>query len=196
MTVFRNICVILVSAILVDNYVLSQFLGICPFLGVSEKTSSALGMSGAVIAVMTIAGAVTWPIHKYVLEPYDLTYLSTMAFILIIAMLVQCIEILLKRFIPALYNSLGVYLPLITTNCAVLGVTLLNVDQYGKFYEAVLNSFAAGIGFALALILFSGIREKLETCEIPKAFQGMPIALIAASITALSFAGFAGLFGI
>ncbi len=129
MTVFRNICVILVSAILVDNYVLSQFLGICPFLGVSKKTSSALGMSGAVIAVMTIAGAVTWPIHKYVLEPYDLTYLSTMAFILIIAMLVQCIEILLKRFIPALYNSLGVYLPLITTNCAVLGVTLLNVDQ-------------------------------------------------------------------
>ena len=157
MDVFKNIGIILVSAILVDNYVLAQFLGICPFLGVSKKTSGALGMSGAVTVVMTLAGAVTWPIYKYLLEPNDLSYLATMAFILIIAMLVQIVEILLKRFIPALYNSLGVYLPLITTNCAVLGVTLLNIDEFARFYEAVLNSFAAGIGFSLALILFSGI---------------------------------------
>ena len=196
MDVFKNIGIILVSAILVDNYVLAQFLGICPFLGVSKKTSGALGMSGAVTVVMTLAGAVTWPIYKYLLEPNELSYLATMAFILIIAMLVQIVEILLKRFIPALYNSLGVYLPLITPNCAVLGVTLLNIDEFARFYEAVLNSFAAGIGFSLALILFSGVREKLETSDIPKYFQGMPIALIAASITALSFAGFAGLFGI
>lgn len=196
MDVFKNICIILASAIFIDNYVLAQFLGICPFLGVSKKTSSALGMSGAVTVVMTLAGAVTWPIFKYLLEPNELGYLSTMAFILIIAMLVQIVEILLKRFIPSLYNSLGVYLPLITTNCAVLGVTLLNIEEFGLFYEAVINSFAAGIGFAIALILFSGIREKLESCDIPKCFRGMPIALIAASITALSFAGFAGLFGI
>ncbi|MDD6263198.1 MAG: RnfABCDGE type electron transport complex subunit A [Clostridiales bacterium] len=196
MDVFKNICVILVSAILVDNYVLCQFLGICPFLGVSKKTSSALGMSGAVTVVMTLAGLVTWPIYKYILAPFDLGYLSTMAFILIIAMLVQIVEILLKRFITSLYNALGVYLPLITTNCAVLGVTLLNIEKYEHFYEAVLNSFAAGVGFSLALILFSGIREKIESSDIPKAFRGMPIALIAASITALSFAGFAGLFGI
>ena len=196
MEVFKNICVILVSAILVDNYVLCQFLGICPFLGVSKKTSSALGMSGAVTVVMTLAGIVTWPIYKYVLVPFDLGYLSTMAFILVIAMLVQIVEILLKRFITSLYNALGVYLPLITTNCAVLGVTLLNIEKYERFYEAVLNSFAAGIGFSLALIIFSGIREKIESSDIPKAFRGMPVALIAASITALSFAGFAGLFGI
>ena len=187
---------IFISAIFVNNIVLSQFLGICPFLGVSKKTSSALGMSGAVTVVMTLAGIVTWPIYKYVLVPFDLGYLSTMAFILVIAMLVQIVEILLKRFITSLYNALGVYLPLITTNCAVLGVTLLNIEKYERFYEAVLNSFAAGIGFSLALIIFSGIREKIESSDIPKAFRGMPVALIAASITALSFAGFAGLFGI
>ncbi|MBR6739814.1 MAG: RnfABCDGE type electron transport complex subunit A [Clostridia bacterium] len=184
---------ILVSVILVDNFVLSKFLGICPFLGVSKKFSSAIGMSGAVTFVMALSAAATWPIYHFLLAPNDLGYLRTLTFILIIAMLVQIVEILLKRFIPALYSALGVYLPLITTNCAVLGVTLLNITEDYSFIESVVNAAGGGIGFGIALIMFSGVREKLETCNLPKAFRGMPAVLIAASIVSLSFAGFAGL---
>lgn len=184
---------ILVSVILVDNFVLSKFLGICPFLGVSKKFSSAIGMSGAVTFVMALSAAATWPIYRYILSPNNLGYLRTLTFILIIAMLVQIVEIVLKRFIPALYSALGVYLPLITTNCAVLGVTLLNITEKYNFIESVVNATGAGIGFGLALIMFSGIREKLDACDVPKAFKGMPSVLVAASIVSLSFAGFAGL---
>ena len=195
MELWKSISLILVGSIFVDNFVLSKFLGICPFLGVSKKTSSALGMSGAVTFVMTLSAAVTWPIFHYILEPYAMSYLKIIAFILIIATLVQIVEIVLKRFLPSLYASLGVYLPLITTNCAVLGVTILNIDNNYNFAESVVNAFGAGIGFSLALVMFSGVREKLESCDIPKAFQGIPSALIAASIVSLSFAGFSGLIG-
>ncbi|MBR5519272.1 MAG: electron transport complex subunit RsxA [Clostridia bacterium] len=195
MELWKSIAVILVGSIFVDNFVLSKFLGICPFLGVSKKTSSALGMSGAVTFVMTLAAAVTWPIYRFVLEPYAMSYLKIIAFILVIATLVQVVEIVLKRVLPSLYAALGVYLPLITTNCAVLGVTILNIDNNYGFIESVVNAFGAGIGFSLALVMFSGVREKLESCDIPKAFRGIPAALIAASIVSLSFAGFAGLIG-
>ena len=195
MDMWRGIAIILVGSIFVDNFVLSKFLGICPFLGVSKKTSSALGMSGAVTFVMTLSAAVTWPIFHYILEPNNISYLKIIAFILVIAMLVQIVEIILKRFSPSLYSALGVYLPLITTNCAVLGVTILNIDTGYAFGEAVVNAFGSGIGFSLALVMFSGIREKIEACDIPKAFRGIPSALIAASIVSLSFAGFTGLIG-
>ncbi|MBQ4048774.1 MAG: electron transport complex protein RnfA [Clostridia bacterium] len=195
MELWKSIAVILVGSIFVDNFVLSKFLGCCPFLGVSKKTSSALGMSGAVTFVMTLSAAVTWPIFHYILDPFGMSYLKIIAFILIIATLVQVVEIVLKRVLPSLYASLGVYLPLITTNCAVLGVTILNIDNNYGFIESVVNAFGAGIGFSVALVMFSGAREKLETCDIPKAFRGIPSALIAASIVSLSFAGFAGLIG-
>ncbi|MBR7136511.1 MAG: electron transport complex subunit RsxA [Clostridia bacterium] len=195
MELWKSIAVILVGSIFVDNFVLSKFLGCCPFLGVSKKTSSALGMSGAVTFVMTLSAAVTWPIFHYILDPFGMSYLKIIAFILIIATLVQVVEIVLKRVLPSLYASLGVYLPLITTNCAVLGVTILNIDNNYGFIESVVNAFGAGIGFSVALVMFSGVREKLETCDIPKAFRGIPSALIAASIVSLSFAGFAGLIG-
>ena len=195
MELWKSIAVILVGSIFVDNFVLSKFLGCCPFLGVSKKTSSALGMSGAVTFVMTLAAAVTWPIFHYILDPFGMSYLKIIAFILIIATLVQVVEIVLKRVLPSLYASLGVYLPLITTNCAVLGVTILNIDNNYGFIESIVNAFGAGIGFSVALVMFSGVREKLETCDIPKAFRGIPSALIAASIVSLSFAGFAGLIG-
>ncbi len=195
MEMWRGIALILVGSIFVDNFVLSKFLGICPFLGVSKKTSSALGMSGAVTFVMTLSAAVTWPIFHYILEPNNMSYLKIIAFILVIAMLVQIVEIILKRFVPSLYSALGVYLPLITTNCAVLGVTILNIDTGYAFGEAVVNAFGSGIGFSLALVMFSGIREKIEACDIPRAFRGIPSALIAASIVSLSFAGFTGLIG-
>lgn len=195
MELWKSIAVILVGSIFVDNFVLSKFLGCCPFLGVSKKTSGALGMSGAVTFVMTLSAAVTWPIFHYILDPFGMSYLKIIAFILIIATLVQVVEIVLKRVLPSLYASLGVYLPLITTNCAVLGVTILNIDNNYGFIESVVNAFGAGIGFSVALVMFSGVREKLETCDIPKAFRGIPSALIAASIVSLSFAGFAGLIG-
>ncbi|MBE6952698.1 MAG: electron transport complex subunit RsxA [Ruminococcaceae bacterium] len=195
MELWKSIAVILVGSIFVDNFVLSKFLGCCPFLGVSKKTSSALGMSGAVTFVMTLSAAVTWPIFHYILDPFGMSYLKIIAFILIIATLVQVVEIVLKRVLPSLYASLGVYLPLITTNCAVLGVTILNIDNNYGFIESIVNAFGAGIGFSVALVMFSGVREKLETCDIPKAFRGIPSALIAASIVSLSFAGFAGLIG-
>lgn len=184
--------IILLSAVFINNYVLSRFLGICPFLGVSKKLDSATGMSFAVIFVMLMATAATWPIQMYLLNPNGLGYLQTIVFILVIAALVQLVEIVLKRYIPALHKSLGVYLPLITTNCAVLGVTILNIDEGYTFAEAMVNSLGSGLGFFLAMVMFSGVRSKLEGADIPKSFKGLPITLIAASITSLSFMGFGG----
>ncbi len=187
-----EIMIILINAILVENFVLSKFLGICPFLGVSKKLDSAIGMSGAVIFVMVVATAITHPVYTYILVPNNLQYLETIMFILIIATFVQLVEIILKKYMPALHSSLGVYLPLITTNCAVLGVTLLNIESEFTFIQAVINSLGAGLGFMLALILFAGVRERLEDSKIPESFKGLPITLIAASLVALSFTGFGG----
>ena len=184
--------IIMLSAVFINNYVLSRFLGICPFLGVSKKLNQATGMSLAVIFVMLIATAVTWPIQTYLLDPNNLGYLQTIVFILVIASLVQLVEIVLKKYIPSLHKSLGVYLPLITTNCAVLGVTILNIDEGYTFTEAMVNSLGSGLGFFIAMVMFSGVRSKLEGADIPKAFQGLPITLVAASITSLSFLGFSG----
>lgn len=189
----KEILVILVSAILVDNFVLSKFMGICPFLGVSKKLDSAVGMSAAVIFVMVLATAATWPIYTYLLAPNDLGYLNTVAFILIIAALVQLVEIIMKRYIPALHKALGVYLPLITTNCAVLGVTLLNIDNTYNFVQSIFHALGAGIGFMLAMVLFAGVRSRLEGADIPESFKGMPSTLIAASIVSISFMGFSGI---
>ena len=180
------------SMILVNNYVLVKFLGICPFLGVSKKLDSAVGMSGAVIFVMALATAVTWPVYTYILVPFGLTYLQTIVFILIIAVLVQLVEIILKRFLPPLYQALGVYLPLITTNCCVLGVTILNIDNGYNFWESLVCAVGAGAGFMLAMVLFSGVRKRLEDAHPPKCFEGLPITLVAASIVSLSFTGFGG----
>ncbi len=185
--------IILLSAVFINNYVLSRFLGICPFLGVSKKLNQATGMSIAVIFVMLISTAVTYPIQKCLLEPNNLEYLQTIVFILVIAALVQLVEMILKRYMPALHKSLGVYLPLITTNCAVLGVTILNIDEGYTFAESMVNSLGSGLGFFLAMVMFSGVRSKLEGADIPKAFQGLPITLVAASITSLSFLGFGGI---
>lgn len=187
-----KLIIILLSAVFINNYVLSRFLGICPFLGVSKKLDSATGMSIAVIFVMLMATAVTYPIQMYLLVPNDLGYLQTIVFILVIAALVQLVEIVLKRYIPSLYKSLGVYLPLITTNCAVLGVTILNIDEGYTFLEAMVNSLGSGLGFFLAMVMFSGVRSKIEGADIPKSFKGLPVTLIAASITSLSFLGFGG----
>ncbi len=187
-----NLIVILLSAVFINNYVLSKFLGICPFLGVSKKLNSAVGMSLAVIFVMLIATAATWPIQHYLLDPHDLGYLQTIVFILVIAALVQLVEIALKRYIPSLHRSLGVYLPLITTNCAVLGVTILNISENYSFIEAMVNSLGSGIGFMLAMVMFSGVRSTIEGRDIPESFKGLPITLVAAAITSLSFMGFGG----
>ena len=189
----ENMLMIFFSAIFVNNFVLAKFLGICPFLGVSKKLNSAVGMSLAVTFVMVMSTLITYPVYMYLLKPFGLEYLNKIAFILIIAMFVQLVEIEVKRFLPPLYHALGVYLPLITTNCAVLGVTVLNIDSQYTLLESLVNSFGAGIGFLLALVLFSGIREKLENCNIPKSFRGMPSTLIAASILAVSFMGFGGI---
>ena len=188
----REILIIVFTAVLTENFVLSQFLGICPFLGVSKKLSSAVGMSGAVIFVLTLASAVTQPIYQFILAPNGLEYLNTIVFIIVIAALVQLVETALKRYMPPLYRALGIYLPLITTNCAVLGVALLNIDEGYGFIESVVNGFGGGVGFMVALIMFSGVRERIERNNIPKALQGLPITLIAASIVSLSFTGFAG----
>ncbi len=188
-----QIFTILMTSILVENFVLSKFLGICPFLGVSKKVSSALGMSAAVTFVMVMATVVTYPIYALVLLPAGLEYLQTMAFILIIATFVQLVEIVLKKYAKPLHRSLGVYLPLITTNCAVLGVTLLNWEENYSFLESVINSLGAGIGFGLAIVLFAGVRSRMESSDIPESFKGMPIALVAASLVAMSFGGFSGL---
>ena len=184
---------IFLAAILTNNFVLSKFLGICPFLGVSKKLDTAVGMSVAVIFVMVLATAVTWPIQMYILNPNGLAYLQTIVFILIIAALVQFVEIFLKKYIPSLYSALGIYLPLITTNCAVLGVTVLNIDEGYNFVESIVNTVGAGVGFMLAMVIFAGVRGRMETSDVPKFLQGLPIVLIAASIVACSFLGFGGL---
>lgn len=184
---------ILLTAILTENFVLCKFLGICPFLGVSKKLNTAVGMSAAVIFVMALATAVTYPINKYLLVANGLDYLQTIVFILVIAALVQLVELILKKFMPPLYNALGIYLPLITTNCAVLGVVLLNITKEYNFAQSMLNSVGAGIGFMLAMVIFSGVRSRLEGADIPKFLQGLPVVLIAASIVSLSFMGFTGL---
>ena len=189
----KELMIILLSAILVENFVLNKFMGICPFLGVSKKMSSALGMSAAVTFVMLMATAITYPIYTFLLAPFELDYLRVVVFILIIALFVQIVEIILKRFVKPLYESLGVYLPLITTNCAVLGVTILNVDSQYNFIQSMFNSLGAGVGFALALVIFAGVRERIELADIPKAFKGVPATLIAASIVSLSFVGFSGI---
>ena len=183
---------ILIGGLLVNNFVLSQFLGICPFLGVSKKLNSAVGMSLAVIFVMLMATAATWPIYNLLLVPRDLGYLQTIVFILIIAALVQLVEIALKRFLPPLYNSLGIYLPLITTNCAVLGVTILNIDKGYDFGQSLVNALGAGLGFLLAMVMFAGVRERLESAEIPAGLEGLPITLVSAAIVSLSVFGFSG----
>ena len=187
---------ILIGGLLVNNFVLSQFLGICPFLGVSKKLSQAAGMSVAVIFVMLLATAVTWPIQTYILDPNGLGYLQTLVFILIIAALVQLVEITLKKFMPPLYNALGIYLPLITTNCAVLGVAILNIDSGYDYLQSLVNALGAGLGFLLAMVLFAGVRERLESADIPKSLQGLPITLVSAALVSLSFLGFQGLFGL
>ncbi len=184
---------ILLTAILTQNFVLAKFLGICPFLGVSKKLNTAVGMSAAVIFVMALATAVTYPINKLLLVKNDLEYLQTIVFILVIAALVQLVEIILKKYIPALYNALGIYLPLITTNCAVLGVVILNVDEGYNFAQSMFSSLGAGLGFMLAMVMFAGVRERLESCDIPKFMQGLPITLVAASLVSVSFLGFTGI---
>ena len=189
---FKELILILMGGVLINNYVLNQFLGICPFLGVSKKVDQATGMGVAVIFVMLFATAATWPIFNYVLVPLNLTYLQTIVFILVIATLVQFVEIILKRFIPALHASLGVYLPLITTNCAVLGVTLNNITNGYNFGESMVSSLGVGLGFLLAMLLFAGVRSRLDDSNAPKCFKGLPVTLISASIVALAFYGFAG----
>ena len=181
------------SMVLVNNYVLVKFLGICPFLGVSKKLDSSVGMSAAVIFVMIMATAVTWPIDTYILQANDLTYLRTIVFILVIASLVQLVEIILKKYIPSLYSSLGVYLPLITTNCAILGVALLNVESGYNFVESLIGSLGAGVGFMLAMVIFTGVRSRVDQAKPPKSFEGLPITLVAAALVALSFTGFGGI---
>jgi len=183
---------ILFAGVFVNNYVLNKFLGICPFLGVSKKFNQASGMGFAVIFVMLAATAVTWPIQTFVLDPAGLGFLQTIVFILVIAALVQFVEIILKKFIPALYKSLGVYLPLITTNCAVLGVAINNITDGYNFVESMFSSLGVGLGFLLAMVLFAGVRSRIENCPSPKSVQGLPITLIAASIVSLAFFGFAG----
>lgn len=188
----KSIIAIILAGILTDNMVLSKFLGICPFLGVSKKLNTAFAMSVAVTLVMIIATAVTWPFYVYILLPNNLDYLQTIAFILVIAALVQLIEIVLKRFLPPIYNALGIYLPLITTNCAVLGITLLNFTDNLNFVQSLANALGAGLGFMLAMIIFAGIRGRIEKSDIPEFLKGLPITLISASIVSLSFLGFAG----
>ena len=189
----KALILVLMGGVLVNNYVLQQFLGICPFLGVSKKFGQASGMGIAVTFVMLCATAVTHPIYTLILEPLKLTYLQTVVFILVIAALVQFVEIVLKKFIPALHKSLGVYLPLITTNCAVLGVTINNINKDGyNFLESMISSLGVGLGFLLAMVLFAGVRSRIENCPSPKCLKGVPITLIAASIVALAFYGFAG----
>ena len=180
----KSLVAIFLAAILTENYVLNKFLGICPFLGVSKKLDTALGMSCAVTVVMVISTAVTWPLYTYLLVPNGLGYLQTIVFILVIAALVQLVEIILKRYIPALYKSLGIYLPLITTNCAVLGVTVLNITEGYNFAQSMANSFGSGLGFFLAMVLFAGVRMRTESCDAPDSFKGLPITLVSAPIRA------------
>ena len=193
MDYFKELVIIIMSSILVNNYVLRQFLGICPFLGVSKKLNQAVGMGISVIFVMLMATAVTWPIQIFILDKIGLSYMQTIVFILVIAALVQFIEIVLKKFIPSLHKSLGVYLPLITTNCAVLGVTINNMTDGYDFVESMVSSLGVGLGFLLAMVIFSGVRSRIEESDIPEHFKGLPVTLIAASFVSLAFFGFEGI---
>lgn len=188
-----SVLFILFTAILTKNFVLAQFLGICPFLGVSKKLETAMGMSVAVIFVMVMATAVTYPINAYLLVPNGMEYLQTLVFILVIATLVQLVEIVLKKFIPSLYQALGIFLPLITTNCAVLGVVLLNLKEEFTYVESLINSVGAGLGFMLALFLFAGVRRHLDEIDVPDFMKGLPIVLVSASFVSMAFLGFAGI---
>ena len=206
MSGFVKIVLIVLSAALVNNYVLSRYLGICPFLGVSKKVETAVGMSAAVMFVMVMASVITWLVQEVVLQPTwlaklgmqnvpDLTFLQTLAFILVIASLVQFVEMMIQKTNPSLYSALGVYLPLITTNCAVLGVAVINIQEGFTLLETIANSFGAALGFGIAIVLFAGVRERLEYSDIPDAFKGFPIALIAAGLMSVAFLGFNGLIG-
>ncbi len=193
MSLFTSLMSISLGAILVNNFILAQFLGICPFMGVSQKTGTAMGMGLAVTFVMGIASAVTWAVNTYILVPLDLEYMQTVAFILVIAALVQFVEMFLQKAVPALYQALGIYLPLITTNCAVLGVALLNIQNSYSFIESVVYGITGGLGFLVAIVLFASIREHTEDADCPKSFKGFPIALISAGLLALAFMGFSGM---
>ena len=190
---WKELLVILIGSSLVSNVVRSQFLGLCPFLGVSKKVGTAAGMGTAVIFVITLASAVAGAIYKFILVPFDITYLQTIVFILVIAALVQFVEMILKKFMPGLYVALGVYLPLITTNCAVLGVALKNVQKQYGILTSVVNGFATAAGFTVAIVILAGIREKMEYNDVPQSFRGMPIVLVTAGLMAIAFCGFAGL---
>ena len=183
---------LMLSTVLVENFIFSRFYGICPFLGVSEKPDTALGMGCAVMFVITLSSAVTWPVYHFILEPFGLAYMKTIAFILIIAALVQFIELFLRKFIPALYTALGIYLPLITTNCAVLSSALLIIERGHDFMYSVAFGFSAALGFTMAIVIFAGVRMRLEFADPPKAFRGMPLTLITAALAAMAFAGFSG----
>jgi len=185
--------IIIISAVLINNIVLSQFLGICPFLGVSKKLSASLGMGGAVSFVLVLAGGITWAVQTYLLKPFNIGYMQTVAFILIIASLVQFVEMVIRKYSPKLYKALGIYLPLITTNCAVLGVAIINIQKEFTLGKAIMHSMSHAAGFTLALILMSGIRERLEDADIPECMQGTPIALVVAALMSISFLGFSGL---
>lgn len=192
-----ELLVICVGAILINNFVLVQFLGICPFLGVSKKVETASGMGFAVVFVMLCASAITWVVQEYLLVPFGIEYMQTIAFILVIAVLVQFVEMFLQKSVPALYNSLGVYLPLITTNCAVLGVAIQNITKFGgmemSFIKSIVYGTSAGLGFTLAIVLFAGVRERLESSDIPEFLKGMPIVLVTAALLSIAFLGFSGL---
>ena len=189
---FKILVTIIISAVLINNYVLRQFLGVCPFLGVSKELKSSMGMSIAIIFVMLLATAVTWPVQKFLLDPNGLGFLQTIVFILIIATLVQIVEIVLKKFIPSLYKTLGIYLPLMTTNCAIFAVTIVNIKNEYTYIEALVNAFGSGFGFFLGMVIFSGIREFTENTDPPRAFKGLPLTLISAAILSFSFFGFNG----
>lgn len=191
--VVKDLLVLMISSSLVSNVVLSQFLGLCPFLGVSRKVNTAVGMGGAVIFVITIASGVTAVIYRFVLEPFGITYLQTIVFILVIAALVQFVEMFLKKYVPSLYQALGVYLPLITTNCAVLGIALTNVQKEYGIGFSIVSGFSTAVGFLIAIVILAGIREKIAYNDIPESFQGMPIVLITAGLMAIAFCGFSGL---
>jgi electron transport complex protein RnfA len=191
--VTRNLFIILITCVLTENFVLSQFLGVCPFLGVSKKTSSSLGMGLMITFVMVFATLLTYPIYFFILTPLNIQYMNTIVFILIIALFVQFTEMVLKKHVPALNKSLGIYLPLMTTNCAILAVTILNVAGDFNFLEALFNALFAGLGFLLVMLIFSGVRARMEKCDIPHSMRGMPITLIAAGIVSLSFIGFGGM---
>lgn len=188
----KDLALIMFTAVLLENFIFYRFYGCCPFLGVSEKPSTALGMGFAVMFVMTLSSAVTYAVYYLILVPFHLEYLETIAFILVIASLVQFIEMFMKKFIPALYNALGIYLPLITTNCAVLGAALVNIQNGYNFIESVVFGFSAALGFTLAIVIFAGVRERLQLANPPKAFRGMPIVLVSAGLLALAFSGFSG----